>query len=375
MTLIAGDALVTGDDVLRPGWVEVASGRVTAVEPGAPPRPADHRGAVVVPGFVDMHTHGGGGGAFTEASGDAVELAWSMHGRHGTTRMMASLVSAHPDELLRQVRALRDVVLDGRLLGIHLEGPWMSPCRLGAHDGATLRHPDPTEIERLLAAADGTIRMVTLAPELPGALAATRQLTEAGVVVAIGHTDATYDEARAAIDAGARVATHLFNAMRPLHHREPGPIAALLDDDRVTIEVIADGVHVHPAAYRLAARAGDRLALVTDAMSAAGMSDGRYRLGSMDVDVTGGTARIAGTETIAGSTATMDALFRFAVRHHGPHESTDDEPSDEALLAAVSQSSLTPARTLGLDAGLHPGAAAEVAVLDPDLSVTHVERG
>ncbi|MDO5628852.1 MAG: N-acetylglucosamine-6-phosphate deacetylase [Mobilicoccus sp.] len=372
MTLIAGDAVVTGDEVLRPGWVEVAGGRVTAVEAGSPPRPVDHRGAVVVPGFVDMHTHGGGGGAFTEATDAAIEQATAMHGRHGTTRLMASLVSAQPDELLRQVSALRAAVHDGRLLGIHLEGPWMSPCRLGAHDGATLRHPDPAEIDRLLAVADGTIRMVTLAPELPGALAATRQLRQAGVIVAVGHTDATHEETRAALEAGARVATHLFNAMRPLHHREPGPIAALLEEERVTIEVIADGVHVHPAAYRLVTRAApDRVALVTDAMSAAGMSDGRYRLGSMDVDVTDGTARIAGTDTIAGSTATMDTLFRFAVHHHGPN--TESEPSDAALLAAVRHTSLIPARALGLEAGLHVGAAAEVVVLDETMRVTHVE--
>jgi N-acetylglucosamine-6-phosphate deacetylase len=210
--------------------------------------------------------------------------------------------------------------------------------------------------------------MITLAPERTGGLAAIRRIVDAGAVAAVGHTNATYTQARAAVDAGATVATHLFNAMRPVHHREPGPVLALIEDPRVTVELITDGVHLHPALYRdVTANVGpDRVSLVTDAMAAAGMADGAYRLGALDVDVLGGVARVAGTDTIAGSTATMDQVFRFAVTHSGRRW-------DEAVTAAVRQSSVNPARALGLpDPTLAPGAVADLVVLDDGLAVTGV---
>jgi N-acetylglucosamine-6-phosphate deacetylase len=210
--------------------------------------------------------------------------------------------------------------------------------------------------------------MVTLAPEREGGLAAVGRVGDAGAVAAIGHTDASYEQAVAAIDRGATVGTHLFNAMRPVHHREPGPVIALLEDPRVTVEMITDGVHLHPALYRdVTANVGpDRVSLITDAMAAAGMADGAYRLGALDVDVQDGVARVAGTDTIAGSTATMDHVFRFAVTHSG-------RPWDEAVTAAVRQSSINPARALGLpDPRLAPGAAADLVVLDHGLAVTGV---
>ena len=394
--VLTAEAVVTGTEVLRPGWVEIDGPRVTSVGSGPAPaaaagsaspagqsatRPAsapeghdagvqvlDLGAVTIVPGFVDMHSHGGGGAAYTEATPEAVAVATGLHRRHGTTRTMASLVSAHPDELLRQVVGLVDHVRAGEIIGIHLEGPWMAPTRLGAHDLATLRAPDPAEIDRLLDVGEGTIRMVTLAPELPGGLEATRRLAEAGVVVAVGHTDATYEETRAAIDAGATVATHLFNAMRPIEHRAPGPVVALLEDPRVTVETIADGVHLHPAVYATVCReaGGDRVAVVTDAMSAAGMPDGRYLLGSLDVDVVDGTARVSGTPTIAGSTATMDRLFRFALAHGG-------SAGDVALLQAVRQSATVPAATVGADGGsLAVGSPADLVVLDADAHVVRV---
>jgi N-acetylglucosamine-6-phosphate deacetylase len=194
-------------------------------------------------------------------------------------------------------------------------------------------------------------------------------------VAAVGHTDATYDQTRAAIRAGATMATHAFNAMRPVHHREPGPVLALLEDPRVTLELIGDGVHLHPALARhvLATAGADRVALVTDAMAAAGMPDGGYRLGSLPVEVVDGVARVAGTDTIAGSTATMDQLFRSAVADSHLHR-------DAALLVAVRQTSVSPARAVGLselglaDDGLAAGAAADLVVLDGDLTVTAVLR-
>lgn len=370
--LITADTLLTGRELLRPGWIEVADGVVVAVGTGPAPRPADHDlGAVTVaPGFVDTHLHGGGGANFSAADHTETATAAAFHRSFGTTTMVASLVTASPEDLLSQVASLADDVRSGVIDGIHLEGPWLSTLRCGAHQPALMRDPEPAEISRVLEAGGGAIRMVTIAPERDGALAAIRQIVDAGVVAAVGHTEATYDQTRAAIDAGASVGTHLFNAMRPINTREPGPVIALLEDPRVTVELITDGVHVDPALYRLVCRSAgsDRVSLVTDSMAAAGMSDGRYWLGPLAVDVVGGVARVAGTETIAGSTATMDHQFRFAVGHSGL-------PRDQALLAAVRQASINPARALGFpSADLVSGAAADLVVLDADLAVAAVMR-
>jgi N-acetylglucosamine-6-phosphate deacetylase len=370
--LITADTLLTGRELLRPGWIEVSQNTVHALGSGAPPRPPDRNlGAVtVVPGFVDTHVHGGGGASFSAASPAETATAAALHLRHGTTTLVASLVTAGPDDLIRQVGELSDEVRRGAIAGVHLEGPSLAPERCGAHEPSLLRDPDPGELDRILAAGGGAIRMVTLAPERVGALAAVRRIVDAGVVAAVGHTDATYEQTRAAIAAGATVGTHLFNAMRPINHREPGPVIALLEDSRVTVELITDGVHVDPALYRHVCRSvgPDRVSLVTDAMAAAGMPDGGYRLGPLAVDVKGGVARVAGTQTIASSTATMDRQFRFAVNHSG-------FPRDEALMAAVRQASINPARALGLPStGLVPGATADLVVLDSDLAVNGVLR-
>lgn len=350
----------------------MVDGVVVALGAGAATRRADHDlGAVtVVPGFVDMHVHGGGGSNFSAATHDDTSIAAEFHRGHGTTTLIASLVTANPADLLHQVMELADDVRSGVIDGIHLEGPWLSPSRCGAHEPALMRDPEPAEIARILEAAAGTIRMVTIAPEREGALAAIRQLVEAGVVVAVGHTEATYEQTRAAIASGATVGTHLFNAMRPIDRREPGPVIALLEDDRVTVELITDGVHVDPAIYRHVTRTAgpDRVSLITDAISAAGMADGVYQLGPLAVDVVDGVARVAGTETIAGSTATMDHQFRFAMQHSG-------SPRDEALLTAVRQSSTNPARALSLPSPeLGVGAVANLVVLDSVLHVAGVLR-
>jgi N-acetylglucosamine-6-phosphate deacetylase len=369
--LLSVDTLLTGRELLRPGWIEISHDVVQAIGAGDAPRPADRElGAVtVVPGFVDTHVHGGGGANFSGARADTSTAA-ALHRRHGTTTLVASLVTAGPADLVRQVSELADDVHAGLIEGIHLEGPWLSTKRCGAHQPSLMRDPDPAEIGRVLDAAAGAIRMVTLAPERDGALAAIGQIVDAGVVVAVGHTEATYDQTRAAIGAGATVGTHLFNAMRPIDRREPGPVIALLEDARVTVELISDGVHVAPAIYRHVTHSAgpDRVSLITDAISATGMADGVYRLGPLAVDVVDGVARVSGTDTIAGSTATMDEVFRFAVNHGGL-------PRDGALLAAVRQASLNPARALGFPCtGLTPGASADLVVLDSDLAVTGVLR-
>ncbi|HZM67198.1 MAG TPA: N-acetylglucosamine-6-phosphate deacetylase [Nakamurella sp.] len=372
MLLIAA-TVITGDELLQPGWLQVEGGSVTAVGAGNPPRAADVDlgEAIVVPGFVDMHVHGGGGGAFPTGEQDQANVAVELHRRHGTTSSVASLVTASPADLLRTVAVMAELTQDGLLAGTHLEGPWLSNERPGAHEQPQLRDPDPAELDRVFAAGRGTIRMVTLAPERPGGLDAVRRVVDAGAIAAVGHTDATYDQARTAIEAGATVGTHLFNAMRPVHHREPGPVIALLEDPRVTVELITDGVHLHPALYRdVASVAGpDRVALVTDAMAAAGMADGAYRLGALDVTVAGGVARITGSDTIAGSTATMDHIFRYAVARAGL-------PFLDAVRAAVRQTSTTPAAVLGLDdvGRLTPGRRADLVVLDGGLQLRAVMR-
>ncbi len=370
MPLIAAGTVVLEQGVCRPGWVHAVGTQIVGCGAGAPPQPpdVDLPDAVLVPGFVDIHVHGGGGASYL--AGDAAETkrAASFHRGHGTTTTLASLVTASAVDLLTGVRALAEATREGVIAGIHLEGPWLSATHCGAHDHTQLRDPAPTEIDALLAAGDGTIRMVTMAPERDGSDEAIATLVDAGVVVAVGHTDASYAQTRRAIDLGATVGTHLFNAMRPLHHREPGPVLALLEDARVTVELIADGVHVHPAVVHAITRAAgaDQVALVTDATAAAGLGDGEFRLGTTPVDVLDGVARVRGTSTIAGSTATMDQLFRVAAGF-GPD-------LDTALADAVRMTSTTPAAALGLsDLGsLRVGAAANLVVLDGDLRVRAV---
>jgi N-acetylglucosamine-6-phosphate deacetylase len=370
MSLIAAGAVALEQGLRRPGWVETSVGRIVNCGSGPPPRPAeiDLPEALVVPGFVDIHAHGGGGASYTDGDDAHTLHAAMFHRGHGTTTALASLVTASPTDLLTAVRALAASTRAGTVAGIHLEGPWLSAARCGAHDPAQLRDPAPAEIDALLTAGGGAIRMVTLAPERTGSDDAITRFVRAGVVVAVGHTDASYEQTRHAIDLGATVGTHLFNAMRPVHHREPGPAIALLQDARVTVELIADGVHVHPAMQRTVIEAAgpDRVALVTDATAAAGLGDGEFRLGAVQIDVVEGVACVRGTSTIAGSTATMDQLFRAAARLGSDR--------DAALTAAIQMTSTTPARALGLDnvGSLRAGADANLVVLDRDLQVTGV---
>ncbi len=358
--LLTGAALVTPDRLVPDGWLEVGGGRILALGAGEPPRPADLDlgGGYLAPGLIDVHSHGGGAASVIGADPAAVATVAATHRAHGTTTIVASLVSAPPASLAHDVAALAELADEGLIAGTHLEGPWLAPGRCGAHDPAALRDPDPAELDRLLALGRGTIRMVTLAPERPMGLDAVRRVVDGGAIAAIGHTDASYEQVRAAIAAGATCATHLFNAMPSMHHRAPGPIAALIEDARVTNELILDGVHVHPAAAGLAFRAAQgRVVLVSDAMSAAGVGDGAYRLGHLAVAVVDGVARLA-DGTIAGSTLTLDRAVRFAVEQVGV-----------PLQAAVAAATATPADLLGLaDRGrLVVGARADLVHLDARL--------
>ncbi|MFI7542913.1 N-acetylglucosamine-6-phosphate deacetylase [Actinoplanes sp. NPDC049599] len=320
---------------------------------------------IIVPGFVDLHCHGGGGHTFTQGVAAQARAAAAFHLRHGTTTMLASLVSS-PYELMRSATAAYlPLVADGTIAGVHFEGPYLSHARCGAQNPAHLREPSQAELTTLVGL--GGVRMVTIAPELPGALDAVRFLADRGVIAALGHTDATYEQTLAGIAAGATVGTHLCNGMRPAHHREPGPIVALLDSPTIVCELVADGVHLHDGMLRFAAHTAgpDRTALVTDAMDAAGMPDGRYELGGQEVTVADRVARLARDGSIAGSTLTMDAAFRQAVG------AGLDLPTVAAMAAT------TPARTLGLAhelGALEAGLRADLVVLSPDLTVKRVMR-
>lgn len=365
--LVAAGRVVSPDAVLEPGWVEVRAGRITAVGSGDPdcrPDLAWPEG-ILVPGFVDAHLHGGGGGhSFNDPSpAEAAVGVAAAHLASGTTTVMASLVTAPLEELERTVSELAGPVEDGILAGIHLEGPWLSPLYCGAHRPHLLRAPDRDSVDRILAAGRGSVRMVTLAPELDGGLTAVRRIVAAGAVAAIGHTDAGYELTRRAIAAGATAGTHVFNAMRPLHHREPGPALALLEDPGVFAEIIADGVHLHPAVIRSITGSAARPVLVTDAMAAACAPDGDYRLGGLDVRVRHGEARLARDGTIAGSVLTLADAVKYAVRTAGI-------PLEDAVRAATRN----PAEMLGLaDVGrLAAGARADLVLLDVALEVSAV---
>ncbi len=378
--VLAGARVVTPDGVLSPGWIRLAGDLIEAVGAGQA-RPGlaviDLHGQWVLPGFVDMHVHGGGGASFTSGSAGDARRAVEFHRGHGTTSVVASLVTAPLAELETQAAMLSGLAAEGVIAGLHLEGPFLSAARCGAQDPRHMIAPDVAVFERLRAAAAGHLKVITIAPELPGATEVIKAAARAGLTVAVGHTDATAAMASAAVDAGATHATHLFNGMRPLHHREPGAVGALLDRDEVTCEVIADGVHLHDTIVRLVARAigPGRLVLITDAMAAAGMPDGSYRLGSVRVDVAGGVARLAGDTqrapnagrpgAIAGSTATMATVFRRAVAAGLP------------VTDAATATSTTPARVLGLDdriGALRAGRYADLVVLDEELRLRAVMR-
>ncbi|MFF3322185.1 N-acetylglucosamine-6-phosphate deacetylase [Streptomyces sp. NPDC002889] len=366
-TVLAGARVVLPTGTVDNGRVVIEGTKIVGSAPADAPA-LDLSGHWVVPGFVDLHNHGGGGASFTSGTTEDVLRGVHTHREHGTTTLVASTVTGEMDFLAHRAGFLSELVEQGDLAGIHFEGPFISPCRKGAHSEDLLRDPDPAEVRKLIDAARGTAKMVTLATELPGGIDSVRLLSEHGVIAAIGHTDATYEQTLEAIDAGATVATHLFNAMPALGHRAPGPVAALLEDERITVELINDGTHLHPAALELAFhRAGaDRVAFITDAMDAAGFGDGRYELGPLAVDVTDGVARLVEGGSIAGSTLTLDTAFKRAV--------TVDRIPVEDVVRAISAN---PARLLGLYdtvGSLEPGKDADLVVLDAGFRLKGVMR-
>lgn len=370
---VARSTVLSGADVVLPtgivkGGRLIVDGERIAGSADENAAVVDLTGCLVVPGFVDMHNHGGGGASFTSGTAEEVLKGVRTHREHGTTTLVASTVTGDLDELARRAGLLSELTQQGDIAGIHFEGPFINPCRKGAHKEDLLRDPDPAEVRKLIDASHGAARMFTLATELPGGLDSVRLLAEHGVIAAIGHTDSTYEQTLEAIDAGATVATHLYNAMPGLEHRAPGPIAALLEDERVTVELINDGTHLHPAMLELAFHhaGAHRVALITDAMDAAGFGDGTYHLGPLEVEVKEGVARLVEGGSIAGSTLTLDTAFKRSV--------TLDKLPVESVVQAISAN---PAKLIGVYdqvGSLEPGKYADLVVLDSAFDVKGVMR-
>ena len=336
----------------------------------------DNRDRFIVPGFVDMHIHGAGGRDLMEGTPDAVSAVSHFLARHGVTSFLATTVTARLDRTITAVAGLAKIisaaersqgssenVAGAQPLGIHFEGPFISPLRRGAHPASQIRKPSIEIAERLLAAAEGSAKVAVLAPELPRAPELQAFFQSRGLRVGLGHSNATFEEATRAIDGGATHAVHCFNGMRPFTHRDPGIIGAVLTDDRVSAELIADGIHVDPAAIRLLVKSKglERVILISDGLSAAGMPDGKYRLGGFSIHVVGGVCR---TEegALAGSTATLDATVRNLAAFTG-----------ESIQSCVACATLNPARLLGIEKQkgvIAPGADADLVVLDKNYYVT-----
>ncbi|WP_193598242.1 N-acetylglucosamine-6-phosphate deacetylase [Microbacterium sp. YJN-G] len=369
--------IVDGDGTIAENaWVRFEDGLVAARGTGTGWTDADDvidaatlagADAVLTPGFVDIHGHGGAGAAYDDGA-DAIRTGRDLHRAHGTTRAVISLVTATIDQLAAQAATIADLAdTDHEILGSHLEGPFLDPRHHGAHDPSLLRHPEPADVARLLEAGRGTIRQVTIAPELPGGLDAVRQIVASGAAVAVGHTDADTDIARAAFEAGASILTHAFNAMNGIHHREPGPVLAAATDHRAVLEGIADNIHLDPRVIKLLFDvAPGRVALITDAMAAAGSADGHYDLGAVKVTVKDGIARTDDTGSIAGSTLTQDVALRRALEAGVP------------LAEAVRALTSTPAGAIGFGGvlgQLRPGFVADAVLLGADHTVHGVWVG
>jgi N-acetylglucosamine-6-phosphate deacetylase len=332
------------------------------------------RSLTVVPGFIDVHIHGAGGHDVMEATDEALRAVTHTVARYGTTSIVATTVTASAEETCRTVagiarwmkssESIPSTQPQAELLGIHFEGPFINAARRGVHPAEWIARPSSELLRQFITAARGAARILTLAPELPGALDLVAEARQAGVVVSLGHTDATYAQAMAAIDRGSRHAAHVFNAMRPLDHRETGILGAVLTTPSVTAELIADGVHVDAAAMRLllAAKGTAGVILVSDGTAATGMPDGSYRLGTFDVTVSGGVCRNAEGK-LAGSTLTLDRALRNMLALGLPF-------SD-----ALAMLTATPARLLGLEGRkgiLTRGADADLVLLDESFQVAGV---
>lgn len=354
MTTLTGKLLL--DNVLIPGRIRLAGTHIVAVEPD----PSVISEQIVAPGFIDLQVNGGHGIDFGEKPDHMTEVAaWLPE--TGCTSFLPTIVSSFADRYRRVFDALpaSEIAPGARILGLHLEGPFLAPAKKGAHSLAAIERADDALFDELLL--EDSVRLVTLAPERSGALERIARLVERGVLVSLGHSNASYEQFENGIDAGARMTTHLFNAMSQLDSRAPGMVGAALVDEQVTVGLIADGIHTHPAALALTARAKGTtgIALVSDMMAAAGMPPGVYSLNDIPVYVDETSARLDDGR-LAGSILTMDTAVRNMVAWSGV-----------SIADALSMASIVPAQLLGLrDIGIiAPGNQADLVVLDADLQV------
>ncbi len=371
-TCILNGTVITPFKTIKKGIVVFENGRITAVgkrDEGEAPTGAriiDASQKIVTPGFIDIHVHGGKGRSVMDASAEVVNELAKFEADHGTTAFLPTTISASQEKLVDTVRAV-SVAMDkgtggAEILGIHLEGPYISTEKRGGQDPDSIRPPSLDEFRKILKASSQKVRIMTLAPEVDGAEELIDELRSLSIVASIGHSNATYGETVNAIKHGVSHAAHVFNGMRSFHHREPGVLGAVLTHDEVTAELIADGIHAHPAAMKLLTRvkSSSRVVLVTDAIKAAGMPDGRYRLGKQDVIVKNGVCRLMSGE-LAGSTLTMNAAVRNMVELVGA-------PLQEAVMMAT----INPATVVGIEdrkGSIEPGKEADLVVLDEKLNV------
>jgi N-acetylglucosamine-6-phosphate deacetylase len=363
------------------GWLYMKEGVIAALggaDQPPPPEAAradriDGEGGWALPGFIDLHVHGGAGCDFMDADAASLRAITRFHARHGTTGMLATTLTASKERLDAALEAAARFMASpmpyAQLLGVHLEGPFVNVKWKGAQNPAHIVPPRLDWLEDWTNRWPGLIKIQTLAPEIEGALEYIGRLNECGIVPACGHTDARLADIRAAAAYGLRHAVHTFNAMRPYHHREPGTVGAVLTDDRIKAEIIADGHHVHPAGLELLIRAkgAANVILVTDAMAAAGMPDGEYELGGLSVVMKGGVARLRDSDHLAGSTLTMLDAFRFVIERVGV-----------SVADASRMASLNPARQIGVDrvtGSLAPGKRADVLLLGADFRLRRVWIG
>ena len=356
--IVIKGAVVTPKELIPCGQVSVEGRKIEYVGPeeqGFSGRILDFEGYLVVPGLIDLHVHGGCGHDVMGRSEGNLDGLSTFLAAGGVTSFLATTYSAPQEELLESARRVNEAATKGaEVLGLHIEGPYINPKMAGAQDDAHIRPPSSDELEEIRKAAGGALRIVTLAPEVDGALEAVEWLRSKGIIPSAGHTDATFEEMVAGVDAGISHVAHLFNRMRPLHHREPGAVGAALLDERVSVELIADGVHLHPSALRLAAKSkgSGRTALVSDAIAPTGLPDGEYRFGGRRVRVEGGRC-ILGSGVLAGSNIRLCDAVRNTV------------DAGFQITESVEMASTTPAGIIGVSD--HKGRLAEG--LDADLTV------
>ena len=354
--IIQANQAVVENQLTSEIWLEIKDGLIASINHGLHQQPDRIISGILIPGFVDIHCHGGAGGYFSQPA--SVAKVIKIHREHGTTGIVASLVTESIEDLKNQIASLLPFYKSGEILGIHLEGPYLSHARCGAHEPSLLVNPDIPEIKEILEVAKGSIAMITIAPELPGAIEAIKYLTAAGIKVAIGHTNGDFKDAAAGTNAGATIVTHFMNAMNK--DKTEGSISSfVLVDERLSVELILDGHHVPlSTASEIIETIGERIVLVTDAMAAAGSVDGNYSIGKLPVMVKDSVARLESNGALAGSTLTMDQAFINAINYCGT-----------SVEKAVLMSSTNPAKALGInDRGeLSVGMRADLLEYDPSL--------